>query len=82
MMCGGHGRCQMDVGRITLNAERLVALGGMYHWTALTLLTVGMVQCGSSVSVGTWFAWGDFKQPSQPCVADVLHQARFGRGTM
>ena len=24
-----------------INAERLVALGGMYHWSALTLLALG-----------------------------------------
>ena len=49
-----------------INAERLVALGGMYHWSALTLLTLGwsvwMVRRGGS----TQSFWGDFKQLTKP----------------
>ena len=49
-----------------INAERLVALGGMYHWSALTLLALGwsvwMVRRGGS----TQSFWGDFKQLTKP----------------
>ena len=49
-----------------VNAERLVALGGMYHWSALTLLALGwsvwMVRGGGS----TRSFWGDFKQLTKP----------------
>ena len=49
-----------------INAERLVALGGMYHWSALTLLALGwsvwMVRRGGS----TKSFWGDFKQLTKP----------------
>ena len=52
-----------------MNAKALVALGGMYHWTAMTLLRHGMA--------AGWFVrerqhtgsfWGDFKQLCQPLV--------------
>ena len=47
-------------------AERAVALGGMYHWSALTLLALGwsvwMVRRGGS----TQSFWGDFKQLTKP----------------
>ena len=55
-----------------VNAERLVALGGMYHWSALTLLAVlgsfWMVRGRTS----TRSFWGDFKQLTKPLVLYAL----------
>ena len=53
-------------------AERAVALGGMYHWTALVTLVVGwsiaMVRQGWSA--GSWI--GDVKQLLQPTFTYAL----------
>ena len=55
-----------------LTAERSVALGGMYHWTALVILVVGwsvaMVRQGWSA--GSWV--GDMKQLLQPTFTYAL----------
>ena len=67
MMCGGYVAVKWMLAG-SLNAERLVALGGMYHWTALTLLTVGMAMWFLRERRNTGSFWGDFKQLSQPLV--------------
>ena len=55
-----------------LTAERSVALGGMYHWTALVILVVGwsvaMVRQGWSA--GSWV--GDVKQLLRPTFTYAL----------
>ena len=45
-----------------VNAERLVALGGMYHWSALTLLALGWSVWMVRRDGSTQSFWGDFKQ--------------------
>ena len=67
MMCGGYVAVKWMLAG-SLNAERLVAVGGMYHWTALTLLTVGMAMWFLRERRNTGSFWGDFKQLSQPLV--------------
>ena len=67
MMCGGYVAVKWMLAG-SLNAERLVAVGGMYHWTALTLLTVGMSMWFLRERRNTGSFWGDFKQLSQPLV--------------
>ena len=67
MMCGGYVAVKWMLAG-SLNAEQLVALGGMYHWTALTLLTVGMAMWFLRERRNTGSFWGDFKQLSQPLV--------------
>ena len=67
MMCGGYVAVKWMLAG-SLNAEWLVALGGMYHWTALTLLTVGMAMWFLRERRNTGSFWGDFKQLSQPLV--------------
>ncbi|MEE2918612.1 MAG: hypothetical protein VYA72_00270 [Bacteroidota bacterium] len=67
MICGGYVAVKWMLAG-SLNAERLVALGGMYHWTALTLLTVGMAMWFLRERRNTGSFWGDFKQLSQPLV--------------
>ena len=52
----------------SLNAERLVALGGMYHWTAMTILIVGSCIWLVNDRQHTGSFWGDFKQLCQPLV--------------
>ena len=49
-------------------AERAVALGGMYHWTAMTLLVVGSCVWLVRERQHTGSFWGDFKKLSQPLV--------------
>ena len=48
------------------NAERLVALGGVYHWSALTIMAIG---CGMQIwrrRLSTGSFWGDFKLMAKP----------------
>lgn len=49
-----------------INAERLVALGGMYHWSALTLLALGWSVWMIRRNGSTQSFWGDFKQLTKP----------------
>ncbi len=49
-----------------VNAERVVALGGMYHWSALTLLALGWSAWMIRKRKSTNTFWGDFKQLTQP----------------
>ena len=49
-----------------INAERLVALGGMYHWSALTLLALGWSVWMVRRDGSTQSFWGDFKQLTKP----------------
>ena len=49
-----------------INAERLVALGGMYHWSALTLLALGWSVWMVRRNGSTQSFWGDFKQLTKP----------------
>ena len=49
-----------------INAERLVALGGMYHWSALTLLALGWSIWMIRRNGSTQSFWGDFKQLTKP----------------
>lgn len=49
-----------------INAERLVALGGMYHWSALTLLALGWSVRMIRRNGSTQSFWGDFKQLTKP----------------
>ena len=49
-----------------INAERLVALGGMYHWSALTLLALGWSVWMIRRNGSTQSFWGDFKHLTKP----------------
>ena len=66
-MCGGYFAFKWLLVN-SLNAERLVALGGMYHWTAMTILIVGSCIWLVSDRQHTGSFWGDFKQLCQPLV--------------
>lgn len=50
----------------SVNAERLVALGGMYHWSALTALTAGWSIWMVRNQASTRSFWGDFQLLSRP----------------
>jgi len=51
-----------------VNAERLLALGGMYHWSAMTLLALGWSIWIVRQKDSTKSFWGDFKQLTKPLV--------------
>lgn len=55
-----------------VNEERLVALGGMYHWSALTVLTAGWAIWLVRRSRSTLSFWGDFKLLAKPAVVYAL----------
>lgn len=67
LLCGGYFAFKWLLAS-SLNAERLVALGGMYHWTAMTLLVVGSCVWLVRERQHTGSFWGDFKKLSQPLV--------------
>ena len=64
LLCGGYFAFKWRLAA-SLDAERLVAVGGMYHWTAMTLLAI--VSCVWLVreQQHTGSFWGDFKTLSQ-----------------
>ena len=49
-----------------VNAERLVALGGMYHWSALTMMATGYGMWIWRQRKSTGSFWGDFKLLAKP----------------
>lgn len=67
LLCGGYFAFKWLLVN-SLNAERLVALGGMYHWTAMTILIVGSCIWLVNDRQHTGSFWGDFKQLCQPLV--------------
>ena len=67
LLCGGYFAFKWLLAS-SMNAERLVALGGMYHWTAMTLLIVGACVWLVRQREHTGSFWGDFKQLCQPLV--------------
>lgn len=67
LLCGGYFAFKWLLAS-SLNAERLVALGGMYHWTAMTLLVVGTCMLLVAERQHTGSFWGDFKKLCQPLV--------------
>ena len=50
----------------SINAERLVALGGMYHWSALTMMATGYGMWIWRQRKSTGSFWGDFKLLAKP----------------
>ena len=48
------------------NAERLVALGGVYHWSALTIMAIGFGMRIWRRRLSTGSFWGDFKLMAKP----------------
>jgi hypothetical protein len=50
----------------SVNEERLVALGGMYHWSALTALVAGWSMWLVRTKGSTMSFWGDFKLLAKP----------------
>lgn len=50
----------------SVNEERLVALGGMYHWSALTTLVAGWSMWLVRTKGSTRSFWGDFKLLAKP----------------
>jgi glucan phosphoethanolaminetransferase (alkaline phosphatase superfamily) len=55
-----------------INEERLVAFGGMYHWSALTMLAVGWSVWLVRTRAWTGSFWGDFKTLAKPLVVYAL----------
>ena len=71
LLCGGYFAFKWLLAS-SLNAERLVALGGMYHWTAMTLLVIGSGAWLVRERQNTSSFWGDFKKLCQPLVFYAL----------
>ena len=67
LFCGGYFAFKWLLAN-SLNAERLVAIGGMYHWTAMTALVVGSCVWLVRERQHTESFWGDFKKLCQPLV--------------
>ena len=67
LLCGGYFAFKWLLAN-SLNAERLVALGGMYHWTAMTVLAAGTCVWLVRERQHTGSFWGDFKKLCQPLV--------------
>lgn len=55
-----------------INEERLVAFGGMYHWSALTILAAGWSVWLVRAKAWTGSFWGDFKTLAKPVVIYAL----------
>lgn len=55
-----------------INEERLVAFGGMYHWSALTILAAGWSVWLVRAKAWTGSFWGDFKTLAKPVVVYAL----------
>lgn len=67
LLCGGYFAFKGLLAH-SVNAERLVALGGMYHWTAMTVLVVGTSVWLVRERQHTGSFWSDFKKLCQPLV--------------
>ena len=67
LLCGGYFAFKWLLAN-SLNAERLVALGGMYHWTAMTVLAAGTCVWLVRERQYSGSFWGDFKKLCQPLV--------------
>ena len=67
LFCGGYFAFKWLLAS-SLSAETLLALGGMYHWTAMTLIVIGSCLWLVRERQHTGSFWGDFKRLCQPLV--------------